>query len=79
MGEPLASPLHFKGQIRTIAKHRFFVFLDATILPDDKLIAIASDDAFIQGALSSRVHVVWSLATHVLEEAVQYLEVRVVA
>ncbi len=45
------------------AKHRFFVFLDATILPDDKLIAIASDDAFIHGVLSCRAHVVWSLAT----------------
>lgn len=27
------------------AKHRFFVFLNAAILPDDKLIAIGSDDA----------------------------------
>lgn len=44
------------------AKHRFFVFLDATILPDDKLIAIASDDAFHLGVLSSRIHVVWALA-----------------
>ena len=44
------------------AKHRFFVFLASTILPDDKLIAIASDDAWLLGALSSGVHVVWALA-----------------
>ncbi|MFZ4774613.1 MAG: DNA methyltransferase [Terrimicrobiaceae bacterium] len=45
------------------AKHRFFVFLDASVLPDNKLIAIASDDAFVLGVLSSSFHVVWALAT----------------
>ncbi|MEF8751625.1 MAG: DNA methyltransferase [Candidatus Accumulibacter necessarius] len=45
------------------AKHRLFQFLDAAILPDDKLIAIALDDAFALGVLSSRLHVVWALAT----------------
>lgn len=45
------------------SKHRFFVFLDAEILPDDKLIAIASDDALLLGVLSSQVHVVWALAS----------------
>jgi hypothetical protein len=44
------------------AKHRFFVFLDAEILPDDKLIAIGSDDAALLGVLSSSVHVAWALA-----------------
>ena len=44
------------------AKHRFFVFLDASILPDNKLINIASGDAFILGVLSSRIHVEWALA-----------------
>ncbi|WP_330947856.1 DNA methyltransferase [Thermomonas sp. LB-4] len=44
------------------AKHRFFTFLEAEILPDDKLIAIASDDAVVLGTLSSQVHVVWALA-----------------
>jgi hypothetical protein len=45
------------------AKHRIFQFLDAAILPDDKLIAVALDDAFALGVLSSRVHVVWALVT----------------
>jgi hypothetical protein len=45
------------------SKHRFFVFLDASILPDNKLVNIAFDDAYHLGVLSSRVHVVWALAT----------------
>ena len=44
------------------AKHRTFQFLDASILPDNKLIAIALDDAYPLGVLSSRVHVAWALA-----------------
>lgn len=44
------------------AKHRFFVFLDKKTLPDNKLVNIASDDAWHLGVLSSRIHVVWALA-----------------
>ena len=44
------------------AKHRFFVFLDASVLPDNKLANIASSDAFVLGVLSSRIHVAWALA-----------------
>ena len=45
-----------------VAKHRVFQFLDASILPDDKLIAIALDDSFSLGILSSQVHIDWALA-----------------
>lgn len=45
-----------------VAKHRVFQFLDASILPDDKLIAIALADAFALGVLSSDVHIRWALA-----------------
>ncbi|MCH7227856.1 class I SAM-dependent DNA methyltransferase [Haloferula sp. A504] len=45
------------------SKHRFFVFLDQEILPDNKLIAIASDDPFNLGVLSSLIHVAWALQT----------------
>lgn len=45
------------------SKHRFFVFLESEILPDDKLIAIASHDATVLGVLSSVVHVAWALAS----------------
>lgn len=44
------------------SKHRFFVFLDENILPDNKLVSIALDDAFNLGVLSSRLHVTWALA-----------------
>jgi hypothetical protein len=46
-----------------VAKHRVFQFLDVSILPDDKLIAIALDSAFHLGVLSSQLHVTWALAT----------------
>ncbi len=44
------------------SKHRFFVFLDQSILPDNKLINVAVSDAFFLGAMSSAVHVVWAMA-----------------
>jgi hypothetical protein len=42
-------------------RHRVFQFLDASILPDNMVVAIGSDDAVILGILSSRIHVVWAL------------------
>jgi len=45
-----------------VAKHRFFVFLDATVLPDTRLNVIARADETSFGLLSSRIHEVWSLA-----------------
>jgi len=45
------------------AKHRIFQFLSAGILPDDKLVVIASDDAYHLGVLSAYSHTIWSLAT----------------
>ncbi|MCC6415548.1 MAG: class I SAM-dependent DNA methyltransferase [Opitutaceae bacterium] len=43
------------------AKHRFFQFLDAAILPDNKLVVIALDDAFHLGVLGSRIHTTYAL------------------
>ena len=45
------------------AKHRVFQFLDARILPDNKLVAIALNDAFYLGVLSSSLHTAWALAS----------------
>jgi hypothetical protein len=45
------------------AKHRTFQFLDARILPDNMVTAIASGEAYHLGALSSSVHVAWAIAT----------------
>jgi hypothetical protein len=55
-----------KGLRRYIAtvetsKHRFFVFLDAAILPDNKLVNIASSDAYTLAVLSSSIHVAWAI------------------
>lgn len=44
------------------AKHRIFQFLEEAILPDNMLVAVASDDAFDLAVLTSRVHVAWTLA-----------------
>jgi hypothetical protein len=44
------------------AKHRVFQFLDIDVLPDNKLVAIALNDAVHLGVLSSRVHGAWALA-----------------
>ncbi len=60
--EQLAGLPRYIATVET-SKHRFFTFLDQSILPDNKLLAIASDDAFHLGILSSQVHVVWALAS----------------
>ncbi|MHA6723192.1 class I SAM-dependent DNA methyltransferase [Sphingomonas sp. RS2018] len=55
------------------AKHRVFQFLDASILPDNMLVCVASDDAFALGVLSSRPHGLWSaVAGGTLEERPRY-------
>jgi hypothetical protein len=56
----LAGISRFVVTVKT-AKHRTFVFLEKNCLPDSKLIAIASDDAFIMGILSSSIHALWTL------------------
>ncbi|MHB1052224.1 MAG: class I SAM-dependent DNA methyltransferase [Thiobacillus sp.] len=45
-----------------VAKHRFFVWLTAGVLPDTRLNVIASDSDTAFGILSSRIHEAWSLA-----------------
>ena len=44
-----------------VAKHRLFVWLDARIVPDSKVIVIARDDDVTLGILHSRFHEAWSL------------------
>lgn len=58
---PALSKLHRYIATVETAKHRVFQFLDASILPDNMVVAIASDDAYHLGVLSSRVHGVWAL------------------
>ena len=61
MRKQLAGLPRYIATVET-AKHRTFQFLDASILPDNKLIAIALDDAFALGVLSSQLHIDWALA-----------------
>ncbi len=57
-----------KGLNRYIAtvetsKHRFFTFLDHSILPDNRLVCFALSDAYQLAVLSSSAHVIWALGT----------------
>ena len=66
-------PLHLHSS--STAKHRFFCFLDEAVLPDDALMSFASDDAFVLGVLSSRVHVAWAMAAgSTLEDRPRYIK-----
>jgi hypothetical protein len=44
-------------------KHRVFQFLDASIKPEHVLIVTGLDDAFHLGVLSSRIHIIYALAS----------------
>lgn len=58
----MASVSHYIATPR-VSKHRLFVRLDASVVPDSRLFAIIRDDMTTLGILHSRVHEVWSLAT----------------
>ncbi len=63
----LAELPRFISTVET-AKHRIFVFLDAAILPDNKLVNVALSDAADLGILSSRIHLTWASANRALLE-----------
>jgi len=44
------------------SKHRVFTFIDGRIKPEHRLIVFGFDDAYFLGILSSRLHVIWTLA-----------------
>ncbi len=46
-----------------VAKHRNFVWLNASVLPDSRLFAFVRDDDTFFGFLTSKFHEAWSLAT----------------
>jgi hypothetical protein len=45
-----------------VAKHRYFVKIDAKVVPDNKLVCVAVNSSFAFGVLSSTIHAVWALA-----------------
>lgn len=55
--------LHLNRYIATprVAKHRLFVWLDKSTLPDSAIIAIARDDDTTFGILHSKYHELWTL------------------
>ena len=59
---PALDNLHKFVATTETSKHRMFQFLEGGTRPDHMLIAIALDDASALAVLSSRIHVVWSLA-----------------
>ena len=46
-----------------VAKHRLFVFLPSSALPDSRVAAFARQDDYFFGVLHSSIHEIWSLAT----------------
>ncbi|MEO0742001.1 MAG: DNA methyltransferase, partial [Bacteroidota bacterium] len=59
------------------SKHRVFQFLDIAILPDNKLVNIALDDAYFLGVLSSAVHLEWTArAGGLLEDRPVYVKTK---
>ncbi|MBE9057305.1 class I SAM-dependent DNA methyltransferase [Sphaerospermopsis sp. LEGE 08334] len=59
--QSLTSLYRYIATVET-SKHRVFIFLDCEILPDNKLIVIALDDAYFLAVLSSNIHVAWALS-----------------
>jgi type II restriction/modification system DNA methylase subunit YeeA len=46
-----------------VAKHRIFVWLDSSILPDAQLVVFARSDHYFFGVLHSRAHELWARGT----------------
>jgi type II restriction/modification system DNA methylase subunit YeeA len=45
-----------------VAKHRIFIWMDTSVVPDHTCHVIARDDDYMIGVLQSRVHQTWTLA-----------------
>ncbi|MFN9468705.1 MAG: DNA methyltransferase [Pseudanabaena sp.] len=59
------------------AKHRAFIFLDKSVIPDATIVVFALDDSYYLGILSSSVHVIWTLASGgTLEDRPRYNQTR---
>jgi hypothetical protein len=59
---PALAGLHRYIAVPHIAKYRAYQFLEGKVVPDNMVIAFASDDAWILGILQSSVHEAWVLA-----------------
>lgn len=59
---PLMQGLHRYIATPETSKHRVFQYMDVSVCPDHTLYAIALEESFFLGVLSSKIHVLWSLA-----------------
>lgn len=62
MRSALAGLTRYIGTPR-VAKHRMFVWLDISVLPDSQVVVFAREDDFFFGVLHSLAHEVWARAT----------------
>ena len=60
MRQKLTPLSHYIATAR-VAKHRVFVWLEQTVIPDSQVVAFARDDDYFFGVLHSTLHEVWSL------------------
>ncbi|HAZ46133.1 MAG TPA: class I SAM-dependent DNA methyltransferase [Cyanobacteria bacterium UBA11369] len=44
------------------AKHRYFIFCSIDVIPESEVIVIFLENAYFLGILSSKTHIIWSLA-----------------
>ena len=58
---PALAGLHRYIATVDTARHRVFQFLPADVICDDKAVIVATDDAWLLGALQSSIHVTWAL------------------
>lgn len=45
-----------------VSKHSFFVFVDSSVAPDHKIVAVADEDSCTLGILSSTIHAIWAIS-----------------
>lgn len=62
MREALSHLRRYIGTPR-VAKHRLFVWLDVSIVPDSQVVVIALEDDYSFGVLHSRCHEIWARNT----------------
>ena len=61
-----------------VSKHRIFIWMDVSTIPDHTLHVIARDDDYFFGVLHSKIHEIWSLKTgSTLEDRLRYSSSRV--
>ncbi|MCX7375416.1 MAG: class I SAM-dependent DNA methyltransferase [Alphaproteobacteria bacterium] len=71
-----------RHQIRYIAttetsKHRVFQFVDSEILPDNMIVVIAAEDAYVLGAMQSSAYMAWfAQASGTLEDRPRFTKSR---